>query len=92
MLQCVSETERPMVSGIDPVPDEHLTATSQYSPSAAPTYARFTSTLKAWCPAYSEYAPNIEPTFYIQVSQVHAYDLKQCYRLIIVLLTDFSIV
>jgi len=66
-----------MVSGIDPVPDDHLTATSQYSQSAGPKYARFTSALKAWCPAYSEYGPNIEPTFYIQVSQVRAQNLKR---------------
>ena len=61
-------TAEPLLSGNNPVPDAHFTASSEYGSAWAPHTARINATVYAWCPSQAE-IDAVPPNFYIQVNQ-----------------------
>ena len=68
VLACTTEDQ--LVSGSNPIPDTHMTASTEYSASWAAYYARLNG-VNAWLPTQAE-RDTVPPNFYIQV----CYDRK----------------
>jgi len=59
--------EEPLMGGVNPIPDSHMTASSFHSTNYQPHRGRFSESNYAWVPASSETSAPV-PNMYIQVS------------------------
>jgi len=62
----VCTAREPPLSGSNPVPDSHFTASSSDDPNWAPHKARINATLHAWCASQVEFEAS-PSNFFIQV-------------------------
>lgn len=69
VLQC--SVKENLVSDSTKVPDDKITATSEYDFHWSPKYARFSASNNAWCASDADIGARVNnvPIFYIQVGQ-----------------------